>query len=61
MMIMEVAPGKPMAEAGIEAGDVITGDTRDFIDDLQESRGASFAISVVRNGSSMQLVVSVPP
>ena len=61
MMIMEVAPGKPMAEAGIEAGDVITGDTRDFINDLQESRGASFAISVVRNGSSMQLVVSVPP
>ena len=63
VMIMEVEPGKPMDEAGVEARDVVTGydDTRDFFDDLQESRGASFTLSLVRNGNPLQLLVSVPP
>ncbi len=62
IMIMQVEPRKPMAEAGGKAGDVVMGytDTRDLFDDLQESRGASFSIPIARNAERMQIVLSVP-
>ncbi|MCK4298154.1 MAG: hypothetical protein KAX80_01410 [Planctomycetes bacterium] len=63
IMVMQVEPGKPMAEAGAEPRDVILGytDTRDFFDDLQESRAASFGILAARDGKTLRLVVSIPP
>jgi hypothetical protein len=62
-MIMQVEPGKPMTEAGMKARDVVRGyyDTRDFFDDLQDSRGGSFTISIERGGKNQQLVLRVPP
>jgi S1-C subfamily serine protease len=62
MMITRVQPGKPMAQAGAEARDIILGytDSRDFYQQLDRSRGDSMQMTLARAGREVVVTLTVP-